>query len=144
LPIVYDEYGVDSQIPDGKRRFYNGREPATTKPASEGVQAAYYREALEMAACQPTVRGFLIFHVTDETDYNRWQSGVYYADGTPKSSRPFVRQTMAEIRSGAVDCGEPPVSGSKEGWAVATAADIAAAEKGSSVVGGWVLVDASG
>src|SRR5205814_3191982 len=61
LPIIYDEYGVDSQIPDGKRRFYSGREPATTRPASEGVQAAYYREALEMAACQPTVRGFLIF-----------------------------------------------------------------------------------
>jgi hypothetical protein len=144
LPIVYDEYGVDSQIPDGKRRLYNGKEPATTKPASEGVQAAYYREALEMAACQPTVRGFLIFHVTDETDYNRWQSGVYYADGTPKSSRAFVKQTMAEIRSGAVECGGPPPPGPKEGWAVATAAEIAAAEKGSALVGGWVLVDASG
>jgi hypothetical protein len=144
LPIVYDEYGVDSQIPDGKRRFYSGREPATTKPASEGVQAAYYRQALEMAACQPTVRGFLIFHVTDETDYNRWQSGVYYADGTPKSSRPFVKQTMAQIRSGAVDCGEPLVSGSKAGWAVATASEVAAAEKGSAVVGGWALARASG
>jgi hypothetical protein len=108
------------------------------------VQAAYYRQALQLAACQPTVRGFLIFHVTDETDYNRWQSGVYYADGTPKSSRPFVKQTMAEIRSGAVDCGEPPVAGSKEGWAVATAAEISAAEKGSAIVGGWVYVDASG
>jgi hypothetical protein len=144
LPIVYDEYGVDSQIPSGKRRFYSGQEPATTKPASEGVQAAYYRQALEMAACQPTVRGFLIFHVTDETDHNRWQSGVYYADGTPKSSRPYVRQTMAEIRSGAVDCGEEPVAGPKAGWAVASPADIAAAEKGSALVGGWVLVNASG
>src|SRR5947199_6286021 len=48
LPIIYDEYGVDSQIPDAKRRFYGGREPATTKPVSEGVQAAYYRQALQM------------------------------------------------------------------------------------------------
>ena len=144
LPIVYDEYGVDSQIPNGKRRFYSGQEPATTKPASEGVQAAYYRQALEMAACQPTVRGFLIFHVTDETDHNRWQSGVYYADGTPKSSRPFVKQTMAEIRSGAVDCGQEPLPGPKAGWTVAKPADIAAAEKGSALVGGWVLVNASG
>ena len=48
LPIVYDEYGVDSQIPAGKRTFYGGKEPATTKPVSEGVQAAYYREALEL------------------------------------------------------------------------------------------------
>jgi hypothetical protein len=51
---------------------------------------------------------------------------------------------MAEIRSGAVDCGEPPVAGSKEGWDIATPAEIAAAEKGSAIVGGWVFVDGSG
>jgi hypothetical protein len=134
LPIVYDEYGVDSQIPDGKSQLYNGREPATTKPVSESVQATYYREALQMAACQPNVRGFLIFHVTDETDHNRWQSGVYYADGTPKSSRPFVKQTMSQIRSGAVDCGEPPVGSANDGWSRATPAEIAAAAKGSRAV----------
>ena len=145
LPIVYDEYGIDSQIPDGKRRFYGGREPATTKPVSEGVQAAYYREALQMAACQPTVRGFLIFHVTDETDYNRWQSGVYYADGTPKSSRAFVKQAMAEIRSGAIVCGElQPIGTDTGGWSLATKAEIAALEAGSTTVGGWALVAASG
>src|SRR4029079_3693791 len=39
LPILYDEYGVDSQIPMAKRSFYGGTEPATTKPVTEGVQA---------------------------------------------------------------------------------------------------------
>src|SRR6266480_2587187 len=116
LPIVYDEYGVDSQIPVAKRSFYGGVEPATTKPVTEGVQAAYYDEALHMAACQPTVRGFLIFHVTDETDHNRWQSGVYYADGTPKSSRAPVKASIAGIRSGAYECGEPPVTDETFGW----------------------------
>jgi hypothetical protein len=43
-----------------------------------------------------------------------------------------------------VDCGEPPVAGPKEGWSYASPAEIAAAEKGSALVGGWVLVDASG
>jgi hypothetical protein len=143
LPIVYDEYGVDSQIPDGKRRFYGGREPATTKPVSEGVQAAYYRTALEMAACQPTVRGFLIFHVTDENDYNRWQSGVYYVDGTPKSTRAFVKQTMGEIRAGAFECAEPPVGTGTGGWSLATPTDIAAADKIPTGLGGWILVNAS-
>ena len=143
LPIVYDEYGVDSQIPDGKRRFYGGREPATTKPVSEGVQAAYYRTALEMAACQPTVRGFLIFHVTDENDYNRWQSGVYYVDGTPKSTRAFVKQTMSEIRAGAYECAEPPVGTGTGGWSLATPADIAAADQLPTGLGGWILVNAS-
>jgi len=116
LPIVYDEYGVDSQIPVTKRSFYGGTEPATTKPVSEGVQAAYYDEALKLAACQPTVRGFLIFHVTDETDYNRWQSGVYYADGTPKSSRALVKAAMSAVRAGAYECGEPPVTDETFGW----------------------------
>jgi hypothetical protein len=116
LPIVYDEYGVDSQIPESKRSFYGGTEPTTTKPVSEGVQAAYYDEALQMAACQPTVRGFLIFHVTDETDHNRWQSGVYYADGTPKSSRALVKGAMNAVRAGAYECGEPPVTDETFGW----------------------------
>jgi hypothetical protein len=116
LPIVYDEYGVDSQIPMTKRSFYGGTEPATTKPVSEGVQAAYYDEALKLAACQPTVRGFLIFHVTDETDYNRWQSGVYYADGTPKSSRALVKAAMSAVRAGAYECGEPPITDETFGW----------------------------
>src|SRR5438876_6626330 len=116
LPIVYDEYGVDSQIPATKRSFYGGTEPTTTKPVSEGVQAAYYDEALQMAACQPTVRGFLIFHVTDETDHNRWQSGVYYADGTPKSSRALVKGAMNAVRAGAYECGEPPVTDETFGW----------------------------
>jgi hypothetical protein len=123
LPIVYDEYGVDSTIPPPKGHFYGGREPATTKPVSERVQAAYYREALLMAACQPNVRGFLIFHVTDETDYNRWQSGVYYADGTPKTSRAFVKQAMHEIRSGAYECGEPPVGDANDGWVLVSASN---------------------
>jgi hypothetical protein len=140
LPIVYDEYGVDSQIPDRKRHFYGGREPATTKPVPEGVQAAYYRQALHMAACQPNVRGFLIFHVTDETDYNRWQSGVYYADGTPKSSRTHVKQAMNEVRSGAYECKEPPLATGGDGWELAEPADVA---DGAEAVGDWVLVSAS-
>ncbi len=121
LPIVYDEYGVDSQIPEAKRSFYGGTEPATTKPVSEGVQAAYYDEALRMAACQPTVRGFLIFHVTDETDHNRWQSGVYYADGTPKASRALVKHAMSDVRAGAYECGEPPVTNNTFGWVLVSA-----------------------
>jgi hypothetical protein len=121
LPILYDEYGVDSQIPDGKRHIYSGRE--LSRPVSEGIQASYYRQALQMAACQPTVRGFLIFHVTDETDFGRWQSGVYFPDGSAKSSRVIVRRTMNEIRQGIYQCveKEPPFVGPGEGWSLVSA-----------------------
>ena len=121
LPILYDEYGVDSQIPVTKGHFYSGRE--LSKPVSEGVQASFYRQALQMAACQPTVRGFLIFHVTDETDYGRWQSGLYFPDGSAKSSRTIVRRTMNEIREGQFQCveTEPPFVGPGDGWSLVSA-----------------------
>jgi hypothetical protein len=118
LPIVYDEYGVDSRIPPAKAPLYHGREPTTTRPVPESVQAGYYAQALMLAACQPTVRGFLIFHVTDETDFNRWQSGLYYADGTPKTSRAPVKDAIQQVREGAVDC---TVTGhADDGWTIDT------------------------
>src|SRR5205814_2402985 len=48
-------------------------------------------EAIELASCQPTVEALLLFHVSDELDLAAWQSGVYYADDTPKSSLTPVR-----------------------------------------------------
>ena len=51
------------------------------------MQADYYRQAVEIACSQPTVEGLYIFHVWDEPDLLGWQSGLYYADQTPKSSR---------------------------------------------------------
>jgi hypothetical protein len=116
LPIVYDEYGIESVIPSAKRGAYIGREPASTKPVSEATQGRYYDKALEMAACQPTVRAMFLFHVTDESNLDRWQSGVYYADGTPKSTRAVVQQTIDQIAAGAVDCA---VAGHEDdGWSV--------------------------
>ncbi len=107
LPIVYDEFGVESQIPLTKRAAYQGLEPPTTRPVDEAKQGAYYAQALALAACQPTVSAFLIFHVSDESDLNRWQSGLFYADDTPKASLGPVRDAVATVRAGKVSCGGP-------------------------------------
>ena len=98
LPIVYDEYGVEAVIPASKRAAYRGREPKTTKPVDEATQARFYRDALLMAACQPTVEGMLLFHVADEPDLDRWQSGIFYADDTPKASFTAVRDAIRSLR----------------------------------------------
>jgi hypothetical protein len=113
LPVVYDEYGVEARIPSGKSRLYTGREPKTIKPVDEATQARFYRSALRFAACQHTVEGMLLFHVSDESDLDRWQSGIFYADDTPKPSFRLVRDTVLELReatasdrrSGAVSAG---------------------------------------
>jgi hypothetical protein len=48
------------------------------------------------------VKGLFLFHTVDETDLAAWQSGVYYADGTPKASLPAVKLALDESRRGIV------------------------------------------
>jgi hypothetical protein len=99
LPIVYAEFGVQTRIPPDKAELYtNGDEPGAADAVGEDLQARYYREALALAYCQPTVRAFLFFHVSDEQDLRRWQSGLYYADDTPKSSLPAVTRAAEDVR----------------------------------------------
>jgi hypothetical protein len=102
LPILYDEFGVESEIPAVKTALYDGAEPATTRPVDEATQGAYYRQAAEMAFCQPNVVGLLFFHIEDEKARLAWQSGMYYADGTAKASLPTVRKAGEESRRGVV------------------------------------------
>jgi hypothetical protein len=102
LPILYDEFGVETVIPAAKERLYTGAEPATIRPVDEATQAAFYREAVAMAFCQPNVRGLLLFHVVDETERPAWQSGLYYLDGTRKASALAVSRAAAESRRGVV------------------------------------------
>jgi hypothetical protein len=87
LPILYTEFGVQTRIPAAKRGAYtNHTSPAAADAVSEATQRTYYRQAVELACDQPTVEGLYIFHVWDEQDLLGWQSGLYYADHTPKSS----------------------------------------------------------
>lgn len=102
IPIVYDEFGVEAIVPAEKAAAYTGTEPATTKPVDEATQADYYRQALQIAFCQPTVQTILLFHVIDEPALSGWQSGVYYADGTAKTSLPGVRSALRDTRGGIV------------------------------------------
>jgi hypothetical protein len=102
LPVLYDEYGVEAIVPATKASLYTGAEPATTRPVDEATQGAYYRQALAIAFCQPNVEGVLFFHAFDEGALDRWQSGVYYADGTPKASLAAVRTAADQVRRGIV------------------------------------------
>ncbi len=102
LPILYAEFGVESQIPDGKAALYTGDEPAVTRPVTEATQAAYYRQALALAFCQPTVEGMLIFLSRDERARAGWQSGVHYVDGTAKSSLSRVTEALDRTTGGSI------------------------------------------
>ena len=97
LPILYDEFGVETAIPPAKAPLYVDEEPPSTGVTDEATQARYYELALELA-CRPNVAGLLIFHSHDEPSLYGWQSGVYYVDGTPKASLEPVRRAVERAR----------------------------------------------
>ena len=102
LPIIYDEFGYQSLIPTRKRALYSHLSSAVARDAiTESRQALYYRQAIALAQCQPNVAGMLIFHVADERNGNAWQSGVYYADGSAKTSMDGVRLAALAASDGA-------------------------------------------
>jgi hypothetical protein len=117
LPIVYDEFGYQSVIPSWKRSTYTHLGTPTARDAiTESRQALYYRQAIALAACQPNVAGLLIFHVADEQDGNAWQSGVYYADDTPKTSMDGVRLAALAAQNGTfASCAAPKTASSLVG-----------------------------
>ena len=108
LPILYAEFGVESQIPLERAPFYTGKEPASTRPVDEATQATYYRQAIELAHCQPTVRGIFYFLVVDEQPLERWQSGAYYTDYAPEGNLETRRLVSDASRRGRLTrCSRP-------------------------------------
>jgi hypothetical protein len=107
LPIAYSEFGVQSAIPPSAQGPYtNLQSPLGKDAVSQETQAEYYKQAFELAACQPTVIAVYIFHLFDEADLNRWQSGPYYTDTKPKSSLDPIASAAKKARDGKLaDCG---------------------------------------
>ena len=106
LPIAYTEFGVQSLIPESELGSYTNVDSPLGKDAvPEKTQAEYYEQAFELAACQPNVIAVYIFHLFDEADLNRWQSGPYYADAKPKSSLAAIASAAKKARDGKLaDC----------------------------------------
>jgi hypothetical protein len=102
LPLVYDEFGVEATVPASQRAGYTEKEPRTTHPVAEAVQAKYYADGLKLASCQPTVKAFMVFRLVDSPFLSSWQSGVYYQDRqTPKSSLSKVAAATRRARTSA-------------------------------------------
>ena len=56
------------------------------------------------AAWDATVRLLRLFHVSDEPQLERLQTGVCYSDDTPKSSLKPVAEAAAKARNGDFAC----------------------------------------
>jgi hypothetical protein len=105
LPILYGEYGVQTRIPADKLSAYTDLGgPGASDVVPETLQGVYYGRAIQLAYCQPTVAGLLFFHVSDEPDLDRWQSGLFYADDTPKTDLAAVRAVAQAAQAGTLTC----------------------------------------
>jgi hypothetical protein len=103
LDVYLDELGWQTE---SLGESYSGVENVVA--IDEVTQGRYYAQSVRMAACDPSVAALSLFHLVDEDDRDRFQSGLIRADGSPKDSIPLVR---AAIRSAVADgCSGFPVS----------------------------------
>src|SRR4051794_32807856 len=89
-----DEIGWQTDILDLYKSIYSGKE--SIKPTSEAKQAAYYANMIQEALCNSLIAELLYFHLIDETDLDRFQSGVERANGTPKPAFDAVRKAIGD------------------------------------------------
>jgi hypothetical protein len=85
-----------SPVPDGDGTGVNGN-----GIPDQGMQI---RDGISLADCQPGVGAFFNFLLQDEVDLAGWQSGVLWADGTPKASYSALKAVTAKVAAGQVDC----------------------------------------
>lgn len=99
--IWYLEDGFQTRSP--LSAAYSGSETDRHAIAPE-LQAEQLRQAIELAYCQPAVGAFFNFQLVDERGLEGWQSGVVYADGTPKPAYDAFKAAAAAVRTGTVTC----------------------------------------
>ena len=92
-----DEAGYQARVPADKSRFYSGSE--NVKLLDDTTQGNYYAQLIAMVACDRNVKLLNLFHLADETLLPGWQSGLEFADGTPRSSYAIVKSALAANRA---------------------------------------------
>jgi hypothetical protein len=116
VSIWYMEQGFQTAVDPAETGLYHGTEtdrlplPAwvaravssATGPAPD--QATQLTDALNLAYCQPAVAAFFNFELADESDLAGWQSGLLWADLTPKPSYLPFKAAVRNVAAGRVDC----------------------------------------
>jgi hypothetical protein len=96
LKLDLDETAWQVAIPASLQSLYTGKENVT--PVDEGTQAQYYRDIVLFVSCDPDVRSLSFFHLIDEKDLDRWQSGLLRADASKRPSFTAVKDAIARTQ----------------------------------------------
>src|SRR5205823_3821387 len=100
LPLSLNEVGI--QTDSTGRLGYVGTEVSGNAAggvvgdfATESYQASWYKQMLDLIACDPNVRIVNVYHLLDEAGLGGWQSGLYYLDRSAKISAAVVHDWIA-------------------------------------------------
>jgi len=118
VAIWYMEQGFQTTVDPAKASFYRGVETirdalpswlTRTVAGASGLvaapdQATQLTDALRVAYCQPGVAAFFNFEIADEPRLDGWQSGLLWADGTPKPSYDAFKAATRGLAARHVDC----------------------------------------
>ena len=102
VTIWYLEDGYQSTV-EARRDAYRGRENVK-ELVDPGFQGWQLQAAVRLAYCQPTVGAFFNFQLRDDPSLVGWQSGLLYADGTPKPAYDLFKDALADVAAGTVAC----------------------------------------
>jgi hypothetical protein len=83
-------------IPASLATSYTGKENVI--PIDEGTQAQYYSDVIRFVSCDPDVRSLSFFHLIDEQDLDRWQSGLMRIDNSKRPSYTAVKNAIAQTQ----------------------------------------------
>ncbi|MEX2645564.1 MAG: hypothetical protein WD249_04810 [Gaiellaceae bacterium] len=102
INIALDELGyqVDTQGGAGYTESEN------VPSISEATQAEWYADVIARYACDPSVETINFFHLRDEFDRRRFQSGLVRLDGSKRPSYDAVKGAIAQNKT----CQGTPVS----------------------------------
>jgi hypothetical protein len=102
ITIALDELGYQVDTEGGAGYTEDENVPAIT----EAAQAAWYADVIARYACDPSVEAVNFFHLRDEFDRRRFQSGLLRLDGSTRPSYDAVKQAIADNKT----CNSTPVS----------------------------------
>jgi hypothetical protein len=107
LPAAFLYYGNENviTIPSTSPGEPASPSPLATSPAPD--QATQLRYALRLAYCQPYVEAVFNFLIRDDRDLLGYQSGILWANWTPKESYGPLATVVGEVRAHKVSCQAP-------------------------------------
>jgi hypothetical protein len=101
--IWYLEDGFQTSVPSNELSFYTGSEN-DRQALSPEERATQLSLAIELPYCQPAVGAFFKFQLADDRSLGGWQSGVLWANWTPKPSYEAMQEAIESLAEGQVDC----------------------------------------